>query len=81
MYKAIVNFTDLQDGSHGYSVGDVYPRDGYTPSDGRVKELAGASNKLGKPVIEYIEDEPETVQAEPTEELPKRRKRRLKDDE
>ncbi|MBR1749950.1 MAG: hypothetical protein IJ740_03570 [Ruminococcus sp.] len=81
MYKAIVNFTDLQDGSRGYSVGDVYPRNGYIPFEGRVEELAGASNKLGKPVIEYIEDEPETVQTEPTEELPKRRKRRLKDDE
>lgn len=74
MYKAIINFTDLQDRKHTYSAGDVYPRKGYTPTEGRIKELAGANNKLGKPVIEYIEDKL-------AKELPKRRKRRLKDDE
>lgn len=78
MYKAIVNFTDLQDGSRGYSVGDVYPRNGYIPFEGRVEELAGASNKLGKPVIEYIEDEIEPIQAELAEEVPKRKNRKPK---
>ena len=81
MYKAIVNFTDLQDGSRGYSVGDVYPRDGYTPTKKRISELLNTNNRLGKPVIEYIKDEPETLQAEPTERLPKRKKHRLKDGE
>lgn len=81
MYKAIINFTDLQDDGRAYKTGDVYPREGHTPTDKRIAELSGNANKLGKPVIEYIKDEPETVQAEPTEELPKRKKRKLKDDE
>lgn len=81
MFKAIINFKDLRDNGTAYKIGDVYPRNGYIPFEGRVEELAGASNKLGKPVIEYIENEPETVQAEPTEEFPKRRKRKLKSDE
>lgn len=81
MYKAIVNFTDLQDNGRAYKAGDVYPREGYTPTDKRIAELSGTANKLSKPVIEYIEDEPETVQNELAEELPKRKKRKLKDDE
>lgn len=84
MYKAIVNFTDLQDNGRSYKAGDVYPREGYTPTNKRIAELSETANKLGKPVVEYIEDEPETVletPVEPAEELPKRKKRRLKDDE
>lgn len=85
MYKAIINFTDLQDNGRAYKAGDVYPREGYTPTNKRIEELAGTANKLSKPVIEYIEDEPEdepeNVQDELTEELPKRKKRKLKDDE
>jgi hypothetical protein len=81
MYKAIINFTDLQDNGRAYKAGDVYPREGYTPTNKRIEELAGTANRLSKPVIEYIEDEPETVQDELAEELPKRKKRKLKDDE
>jgi hypothetical protein len=81
MYKAIINFTDLQDSNCVYSVGDVYPHKGYTPTKKRISELLSTNNRLGKPVIEYIKDEPKTLQAEPTEKLPKRRKRRLKDGE
>jgi hypothetical protein len=81
MYKAIINFTDLQDNGRAYKAGDVYPREGYTPTNKRIEELSGTANKLSQPVIEYIEDEPETVQDELAEELPKRKKRKLKDDE
>ena len=44
MYRTIVYFEDLQDGSHPYNVGDVYPREGFTPSDERIKELATDKN-------------------------------------
>jgi hypothetical protein len=78
MYKAIVNFTDLQDGSKSYMTGDVYPRKGYTPTEKRIKELAGDRNRLGKPVIRYVEENSEGGLVEA---LPKRKRRRLKDDE
>lgn len=84
MYKAIVNFTDLQDNGRAYKAGDLYPREGYTPTDKRIAELSGDANRLGKPVIKYIEDEPVNMleaPVEPVEELPKRKKRKLKDDE
>lgn len=75
MYKAIINFTDLQDSNRVYSVGDVYPRKGYTPTKKRISELLGANNRLGKPVIM------QTSERKETEGLSKRKKRRLKDDE
>lgn len=57
MYKAIIAFTDLKDGNHSYLTGDEYPREGYSPTEQRVKELLSSTNKLGEPVIKYIEPE------------------------
>ena len=51
MYRTIVYFEDLQDDSHPYNVGDVYPREGFTPSDKRIKELATDKNIRGIPLI------------------------------
>lgn len=78
MFKAIINFTDLQDNGTAYKAGDVYPRKGYFPTEYRIKELATAENKLGKPVIRYIEDKIEPIQAELAEEVPKRKNRKPK---
>ena len=63
MYRAIALFTDLQDGSHKYDVGDVFPRAGLAVSEERIKELSGSNNKRGRAVIELVEPE----QAEPVE--------------
>lgn len=52
MCKVIKKFTDLQDGNHVYNVGDVYPREGYAPSEERIAELASDKNKQGVPLIE-----------------------------
>lgn len=52
MYKVIVRFMDLQDNSHVYEIGDVYPREGLEPTLGRIRELAGKNNKIGVPLIE-----------------------------
>ena len=52
MCKVIKKFTDLQDGNHVYNVGDVYPREGYTPSEERIAELASDKNRQGTPLIE-----------------------------
>lgn len=58
MYKALIKFTDLNDSGHVYNVGDTYPREGYTPTVKRIGELSGARNKLGKAVIEMVDEPP-----------------------
>ena len=85
MFKALEYFTDLLDGKYVYNVGDVYPREGYTPSPERIEELSTDKNVRKRPVI--AADEPETIasaeeaeeQAEPVspaEEKPNKRKRK-----
>lgn len=54
MYEVIKRFTDLQDGNHVYNVGDTYPREGYTPSEERITELATDKNKQKTPLIAEI---------------------------
>lgn len=56
MYKVIRAFTDLQDGKHVYSIGDEYPRKGYSPSSGRIDELSTAKNMLHNPLIQLNTD-------------------------
>ena len=88
MYEVIKKFPDLQDGNHVYNVGDVYPREGYTPSEERIAELASDKNKQGVPLIEVpasaevdadetVEEETvaeESKETEETEEKPRKRK-------
>lgn len=57
MYEVIYYFTDLQDNEHPYNVGDVFPRDGLTVSEERLKELSGRNNKQHKPLIKFVEEE------------------------
>lgn len=58
MYEVIHYFTDLQDNEHPYNVGDIFPRDGLTVSEERLKELSGSNNKQHKPLIKFVEEEP-----------------------
>lgn len=55
-YRVIGYFTDLQDGDRVYRPGDIYPRAGLKPSEARIEELSGKSNRQGKPLIELIEE-------------------------
>lgn len=55
MYKVIKFFHDLQDNKHAYNVGDVYPREGVTPTEERIAELSGKDNLQGRPLIEKAE--------------------------
>ena len=57
MYKVIEYFTDLHDKDHEYRVGDLFPRDGITVSEERIRELAGNDNKRKVPLIEEVEEE------------------------
>ena len=78
-YKVIRHFTDLQDSNFKYAEGMIYPREGYIPSEKRIKELASDSNKQHTPLIEAI---PEVVEATApaenvtVEEEPKKRSRK-----
>ena len=62
MYVAIKRFVDLTDDDRIYNSGDVYPRDGFDPSRERIIELATSKNKLGTPLITYIEDEEKNIE-------------------
>ena len=53
-YRVIHYFTDLQDLDYPYKVGDVFPRQGLSVSDERLKELSSDANKRGMPLIELV---------------------------
>lgn len=75
-YRVLANFSDMKDGNHAYKEGDLYPREGVTVSEARIKELSGIKNRRGFPLIAKIETAEETpVEEKPAEEKPKRKKR------
>jgi hypothetical protein len=56
-YKVIDPFKDVEDGNYLYpKVGEKYPREGYEPSEERIKALSSTNNRKGKPFIAYEED-------------------------
>ena len=55
-YKTLVYWEDLQDENHPYNEGDEYPRKGLKVTQKRIKELSGADNKRGVPLIAKIEE-------------------------
>jgi len=57
IYKVIAEFYDLNDGCHKYVPGDVFPRDGATATDKRIRELATDANRCGFPLIEEVAEE------------------------
>lgn len=62
IYKVVRHFSDLLDGSYKYAEGDVYPREGYTPSEKRIAELASENNKQKTVLIQAIVDEAESAE-------------------
>ena len=59
MYQVMEYFTDLHDADHEYHPGDIFPREGISVSEERLRELSGSDNKRGIPLIVKIPDEPE----------------------
>jgi hypothetical protein len=60
VYKVIEKFKDLKDNDHIYKVNDIYPRKDIKLEDipqKRIKELTTTKNKIGKILIEEIEEE------------------------
>jgi len=68
-YKVLADFTDLENGGV-YRAGDTYPRAGVQPTQGRIDELSGEENRIGRPLIEAVE--------EPTPETPEEPKKKAK---
>lgn len=67
-YTVIKFFTDLQDNSYPYNVGDDFPREGKQVSEKRIKELAGSDNRQRMPLIKQNVDFDEPIEIdEPTE--------------
>lgn len=54
MYKAVVDFTDLQDNNRRYHAGDEYPRVGLKPTAKRIEELLTDKNRRHMPVIAEV---------------------------
>lgn len=54
-YEVISKFVDLIDNKYVYEVGNEYPRQGYKPTDERIKELSTVNNKLKKAVIVAVD--------------------------
>ena len=62
MYKVLTYFTDLQDKGYPYNEGDIFPREGLTVSEARLKELSSTNNRRKEILIELVAEE---VQKEP----------------
>jgi hypothetical protein len=69
VYKVIKFFTDLHDKDYPYNIGDTFPREGVTVTEGRLAELAGNDNKQGQPLIEEVKE------AAPKKAAPKKAKK------
>lgn len=67
MYRVIEAFFDLKDGNYHYEAGAEYPRPDYEPSQERIAELAGRSNRMGCALIEAVERPVEPPEEEPKE--------------
>lgn len=59
-YKVIRPFKDLADPEkHDYAVGDIFPRDGYEPTDSFTNGLLTGANTAGSIFLEVLgEDKP-----------------------
>lgn len=80
-YEVLEYFTDLQDNDYEYKVGDVYPHEGYTPTDKRISDLATDNNVRKHPIIKAIPEKAESAEIvetsaveETAEEKPRKRK-------
>lgn len=55
-YIVVERFKDLQDKDRIYEVGDKFPATKRKVSDERIKELSSTNNKIGKVLIEAVEE-------------------------
>lgn len=58
-FKLLKAFRDSHDNNYLYGVDDknnIYPRNGYIPTEERIRELSSNDNKLGQVLIEKVSD-------------------------
>lgn len=67
-YEVIKYFTDLQDYSHPYNVGDIFPRQGKEVTEERIAELSGSNNRQYTPLIKEVDEEKESEQSKQSKE-------------
>lgn len=68
-YKVIRPFKDLTDPeNHDYAVGDIFPREGYEPTDSFTNGLLTGANTAGSIFLEVLgDDEPKKPDPEAKE--------------
>lgn len=60
-YEVIRFFTDAQDNEYAYREGDIYPREGLTVSEVRIKDLLSGNNFQRVPLIKRVFDKPNKI--------------------
>ena len=73
-YRALIFFKDGKDNNRPYRAGDEYPRPGLAVSRERLEELATANNRMGRAVIEAIQEPVEKPKAETAKKKPEAKK-------
>lgn len=69
-YKVIRPFKDLADPeNHDYAVGDVFPREGYEPTDSFTNGLLTGANTAGSIFLEVLGDDEPKKPAPETKEV------------
>lgn len=69
-YKVIRPFKDLADPEkHDYAVGDIFPREGYNPTDSFTNGLLTGSNTAGSIFLEVLGDDEPKKPAPETKEV------------
>lgn len=69
-YKVIRPFKDLADPEkHDYAVGDIFPREGYEPTDSFTNGLLTGANTAGSIFLEILGDDEPKKQAPETKEV------------
>ena len=69
-YKVIRPFKDLTDPeNHDYAVGDIFPREGYEPTDSFTNGLLTGTNTAGSIFLEVLGDDEPKKPAPETKEV------------
>lgn len=72
-FVVLVDFGDLD--FQQYRVGDIYPKNGYEPTDERIEQLTTNKNNFGKPVVKQIEEEVVVAEEDESRETIKKSRR------
>lgn len=69
-YEVIRYFKDAQDNGYAYHEGDIYPREGHTVSDVRIKDLLSGNNFQKVALIKRVDQDRKFVNKTKVNETP-----------